>query len=149
MNPFCGRRSADVSHPLLPSPAPAPAWRDLPCKIWTHIEVGQGFSTGFTDFRFPAPATTFASVPGWCIQLLCVSLIYCRCPLPLPRQTQQAKQWNRASAATATAATTGANCCCRSLSLCMVSRSIGYRGTFGFQRRRQSVGSRCSDSDSV
>lgn len=34
-------------------------------------------------------ATTFASVPGWCIQLLCVSLIYCRCPLPLPRQTQR------------------------------------------------------------
>lgn len=61
--------------------------------------------------------------------------------LPLAAaKANPAKQWNRASAAAVSTAA-GANCCCRSL--CMVSRSIGYRGTFGF--RRQSVSSRCSD----
>lgn len=36
-----------------PFPCCCSCLRDLPCEIWTHIEVGQGFSSG-CDFRFPA-----------------------------------------------------------------------------------------------
>lgn len=94
-------------------PFPCSCLRDLPCEIWTHIEVGQGFSSG-CDFRFPArPMSDDFCIRSWMVHstLVCVFDLL---SLPLAAaKANPAKQWNRASAAAAavsTAAAAGANC---------------------------------------